>query len=270
MRARGKILLIAVLLCVSVGFPTPARAQTLQNVLQQQFGPVAQRQTIAPLKVSEKSEAELERVKDLRDQIESISKNSTDELGEFLSDTDVRMLNENSEEAKGTLDLGRLGELLEDSLEIQAKCRSIKEATEAARQRAAEEAEQARREEVGRNIQAASYGVGSPGVRLCAAYVSLVSQAAGYGYPGGNANDMYWRWCVSESQADIRAGMMIAVSTHSRTPAGQQWGHVGIIVRHDDGSYWVRENIGYINERPLQDWIDYYSTTVPARWGWLV
>lgn len=270
MKARGKILLAAILLSGTLIFPNQVSAQTLHEVLNPSIS-----STVGVSSISQpKSENEWKDILSLRAQVVSIYQDSPSELGEFLSDVDNQKLKENAEQASSITSPSDLRKLVESSIEIQTACRRLKEGTEAARQRAAEEAaraaEQARKEEMGRNIQAASYRVGSPGANLCAAWVSYVMQAAGFGYPSGNANDMYYRWCVSENQADIRAGMVIAVSTHSHTSAGRIWGHVGLIIQHEDGTYWVRENIGYINERPLQEWIDYYSTTVPAKWGWSV
>lgn len=63
------------------------------------------------------------------------------------------------------------------------------------------------------NISAALQQVGSPGANLCAAYVSNVYQAAGYGYVGGNANDMYYNCCTSTDTDELRNGMIIAVPT---------------------------------------------------------
>lgn len=111
----------------------------------------------------------------------------------------------------------------------------------------------------------ASYRVGSPGSGLCAKWVSQVYQAAGFRYPGGNANDMYNNWCTSSDKADLKVGMIVAVSTHTRTGyMGQTYGHVGIYI----GNGKVRENVGHIQETDLDRWIEYYGTTVPPKWGW--
>ena len=60
--------------------------------------------------------------------------------------------------------------------------------------------------------------------------------------------------------------MIIAVPSHPHTKAGRRWGHVGIIVERD-GQLYVRENVGYINERTLDDWISYYGVTYTPQWG---
>lgn len=116
----------------------------------------------------------------------------------------------------------------------------------------------------GAAIVAASTQVGSPGGGLCAMWVSMVYQAAGLGYPGGNANNMYWNFCTSSNKADLVPGMIIAVSTHNGTAAGRTYGHVGIYV----GDNTVRHNIGYITTMSLDSWISSYGDLVTPRWGW--
>ena len=108
------------------------------------------------------------------------------------------------------------------------------------------------------------YYTPSPGANYCAAWVSRVFQNAGFGYPGGNANDMYNRWCTSSKKADLQVGMIVAVSTYSKNYAGRIWGHVGIYI----GDNKIMENIGYINTNNLDSWISYYGDTVSPRWGW--
>ena len=107
--------------------------------------------------------------------------------------------------------------------------------------------------------------VGSPGAGLCATWISQVYQAAGLGYPTGNANDMYWNWCHSSNRSELKPGMIIAVSTHSHTPMGGTYGHIGFYV----GNGQVMDNIGYIRTISVDEWISYYSTTVEVKWGWV-
>jgi peptidoglycan hydrolase CwlO-like protein len=110
----------------------------------------------------------------------------------------------------------------------------------------------------------ACHSVASPGEGYCAMWVSEVMQAAGVGYVGGNACDMYASYCTSSSKSDLQVGMIIAVSTHNLTSAGRIYGHVGIYV----GGGTVMDNIGYIRSIGLDTWISTYGTTVPPRWGW--
>ena len=88
---------------------------------------------------------------------------------------------------------------------------------------------------------------------------------AGIGYFGGDACDMYASWCYSSDQGSIQPGMIVAVSSHPHTSAGQIYGHVGIYV----GGGTVMDNIGYIRTIDLGSWISYYGSTVTPRWGWL-
>ncbi len=109
-----------------------------------------------------------------------------------------------------------------------------------------------------------AYSIGSPGVGLCAMWVSQVFSAAGYGYPSGNANDMYNAWCTSSNKSTLKPGMVIAVPTHPQTRAGRIYGHIGIYV----GNGIVRQNIGRISEQSLDSWISFYGKTATPRWGW--
>lgn len=111
----------------------------------------------------------------------------------------------------------------------------------------------------------AAYNTGSPGGGLCAMWVSMVHDGAGLGYPGGNANDMYWNWCTSSDRSEIQPGMIIAVPSHTHTSAGSTYGHVGIYM----GNGMVRDNIGYIRDISLDEWINYYSTTYTPKWGFI-
>lgn len=118
--------------------------------------------------------------------------------------------------------------------------------------------------EKGAKIVAACSQVGSPGSGLCAMWVSQVYNAAGLGYPGGNANNMYWNYCTSSDKSAIEPGMIVAVSTHPHSSAGRIYGHVGIYI----GNGKMMDNIGYIRTISLDSWISYYGDLVTPRWGW--
>lgn len=116
----------------------------------------------------------------------------------------------------------------------------------------------------GQAIVNACYQVGSPGSGLCAMWVSQVYSRAGLGYPGGNANNMYWNYCTSSNKGDLQPGMIVAVSTWTGTSAGRVYGHVGIYI----GGGMVMHNVGSIQTMSLDAWINTYGTTVTPRWGW--
>lgn len=117
----------------------------------------------------------------------------------------------------------------------------------------------------GAAIVSACERVGSPGVGLCAMWVSRVYNAAGLGYPGGNANNMYWNFCTSSNKGDLQPGMIVAVSTYAGgSSAGRTYGHVGIYV----GNGTVMDNVGYIRTIGLDSWISSYGNIVTPRWGW--
>lgn len=116
----------------------------------------------------------------------------------------------------------------------------------------------------GAAIVAACGRVPSPGAGYCAMWVSQVYQAAGCGYPGGNAVDQYYSFCTSSNRSAIQPGMLVAVPSHPHTVAGRIYGHVGIYV----GGGMVMDNIGYIRTIGLDSWISYYQAGgVTARWG---
>ena len=115
-----------------------------------------------------------------------------------------------------------------------------------------------------RRIVDSCYATPSPGANYCAAWVSRVFQRAGYGYIGGNANDMYARYCTYSNKAQLQVGMIVAVSTYSKNYAGRIWGHVGIYI----GDNRIMENIGRIATTNLDTWCNYYGDTVAPRWGW--
>lgn len=122
-------------------------------------------------------------------------------------------------------------------------------------------------QQVGSNIANATYHTGSPGAGWCAAWVSRVYQNAGLGYPGGNADDMYYTYCASSNRQEIKQGMIIAVPTHACGGwAGIVYGHVGILVYHDN-QWYVRHNIGNIAEDTLDNWIATYGTLATPKWG---
>lgn len=114
-------------------------------------------------------------------------------------------------------------------------------------------------------VLSACHAVPSPGNGLCAMWVSQVFSSAGFAYVGGNANDMYNRYCTSSDRGAIKPGMIIASPTHPHTSAGRIYGHVGIYV----GNNTVMDNVGFIRSIGLDEWISYYGVTVRPRWGWI-
>lgn len=88
--------------------------------------------------------------------------------------------------------------------------------------------------------------------------------AAGYGYAHGDACDMFWAYCHDSNRAYLKVGIIVAVPSHSHNWAGSRWGHIAIYI--GDGK--VIENIGRVNVRGLNDWVNYYGTTYTPLWGW--
>ena len=109
-----------------------------------------------------------------------------------------------------------------------------------------------------------AYSTPTPGANLCSEWISRVFNAAGYGYAYGDACDMFWSYCHDSNRANLKVGMIVAVPSHSHNWAGSRWGHIAIYI--GDGK--VIENIGRVNVRGLNDWVNYYGTTYTPLWGW--
>lgn len=112
----------------------------------------------------------------------------------------------------------------------------------------------------------------SPGAGWCAMWVSQVYYNAGFGYIGGNADDMYYRYCHSSDRSELKVGMLIAVDKYvtngypyaGYSPDGRKLSyHVGIYM----GNGMVRDNIGSIMDTPLDQWIATYGNYHEVRWG---
>ena len=85
----------------------------------------------------------------------------------------------------------------------------------------------------------------------CAAWVSGIYEAAGLGYPGGNAIDYWTRWSSSGSTSmdNIPIGAVV-VGSGSGSAAGNKYGHVGIYI----GNGMVSDNPGYHRIISLEEW----------------
>lgn len=118
--------------------------------------------------------------------------------------------------------------------------------------------------EVQRAIVDAAMRTPSPGSGLCAMWVSQVYQAAGLGYIGGNADDMYYAYCTSSDRSRLKVGMLIGTPSNPYTTASQLYGHVGIYI--GDGK--VMSNLsGSIKTQSLDDFIAVQGVTHQVRWG---
>lgn len=115
-----------------------------------------------------------------------------------------------------------------------------------------------------RHLVDVAYAVPTPGANLCSEWISRVFNTAGYGYAYGDACDMFWAYCHDNNRANLKVGMIVAVPSHSHNWAGSRWGHIAIYI--GDGK--VIENIGRVNVRGLNDWVNYYGTTYTPLWGW--
>lgn len=151
----------------------------------------------------------------------------------------------------------------EHEMDLPTRSREAKRVLEALRSGVGGEEFEAS-SETAKKIAEATLKVPSPGFGLCAMWVSQVYQFAGCGYPGGNANDMYYAWCTSSDRSQLKVGMMVAVPTNDINEDGRRYGHVGIYI--GDGQ--VRHNIGDVKTDSLDDWIATYGTIAEVRWGY--
>lgn len=114
----------------------------------------------------------------------------------------------------------------------------------------------------------------------CAMWVSRVYQNATGTYPGGNANDMYFTYCVSSDRSELKVGMIIASGPHVghtgryRNGSGgtTAYGHVGIYVGDNKV---MHSTGGSVHTDSLDDWIASYTVkdvscgeTMTVKWGY--
>lgn len=114
----------------------------------------------------------------------------------------------------------------------------------------------------------------------CAMWVSNVYQNAGFQRPGGNANDMYFNYCVSNDRSQLKVGMIIASGPHAghtgkyRNGSGGTtgYGHVGIYVGDNKV---MHSTGGSVHTDSLDDWINSYTVkdvtcgqTMTVKWGY--
>lgn len=130
------------------------------------------------------------------------------------------------------------------------------------------EAEPLATTDIQRQLVAACGVVPTPGPGLCSEWVASVFKRIGQGQllPNNDydADDMFYAYCSLDDLSELRVGMIIAVPSHTHTYAGSIWGHICIYV----GNNTVMDNIGRIRTMPLDEWLNYYTTTYSPKWGW--
>ena len=99
----------------------------------------------------------------------------------------------------------------------------------------------------------------------CSGYIYFLFQMAGINASTNNASGYTNAFCYSSDRNELKPGMIVGVTTHTRSSAGAMNGHVGLYV----GNNTVRDfGSSGIGEWSLDSWIDFYGTTVAVRWGW--
>lgn len=99
----------------------------------------------------------------------------------------------------------------------------------------------------------------------CAAWVSGVYQAAGLGYPGGNAIDYWNRWKSSGSTSMNNIPIGAAVLSSGYGSDGARYGHIGIYI--GDGK--VANNIGYLSIVTVEEFARQGTATCQGHRGWI-
>lgn len=119
--------------------------------------------------------------------------------------------------------------------------------------------------EIQKRIADAALVTPSPGIGLCAKWVSQVYENAGLGYIGGNACDMFNNYATITDKSKLQVGMLVMVeSSSSGTVSGLKYGHVGIYI--GDGK--VVDNIGNVRITSLDNWINFYCKNSPVGFGY--
>lgn len=131
-----------------------------------------------------------------------------------------------------------------------------------------------------RAIADACYSTPSTSSGYCAMWVSRVYQNATGTYIGGNANDMYFTYCVSSDRSELKVGMIVASGPHAghtgryRNGSGgtTAYGHVGIYVGDNKV---MHSTGGSVHTDSLDDWIASYTVkdvscgqTMTVKWGY--
>ena len=104
----------------------------------------------------------------------------------------------------------------------------------------------------------------SPGPGLCSEWIAQIYERAGFRNVHTDACDYYWDFCKYTDFSQLKVGMVIAVPSHMQTNMGRIYGHVCLYI----GNNQVMDNVGQIRTLDMGYWLDYYSTTYKAKWGW--
>lgn len=102
-------------------------------------------------------------------------------------------------------------------------------------------------------------------LNFCAAWVSGVYEAAGLGYPGGNAIDYWNRWSYSGSKRKDNIPVGAAVLSSGSGSEGAKYGHIGIYL----GNGMVANNIGYLSIVSVDQFANQGTATCQGYKGWI-
>lgn len=242
-----------------LGVPTPASGEPLSNYIAA-FPQFAQKEKEPFIHTLE----DIQEMNQIKETVQFIVDDVENNYIEYVTDEGLLFLHNALEQSKSTIDEETLQKICNECNSIYEQIKKVKEINDTQQHEAYLAA-------IGDNIQQAAYNTHYAARGMCAAYVSHVFQNAGYDYITGNANDMYWKYCNLSDRNAMRAGMIIAVASHNLTGyMGRTYGHVGVIIQDADGSFLVRDNVGYLRDVPIDQWINDYSGIMEVRWGWAI
>ena len=116
-----------------------------------------------------------------------------------------------------------------------------------------------------KRLVACAHATSSPGRGLCASWVEQAFSNLGLGVVRGDAAHIY-QSCRRTDLAELKVGMVLAVSSHPWASEGRVHGHVGLYVGDDQVMDCVDDGVRVV---PLLLWLDTYGVMSDVRWGWL-
>lgn len=111
-----------------------------------------------------------------------------------------------------------------------------------------------------------AYAVPQTGDDACAAWIEAIWARLGMGMVTGHARDLYERYCASADLAELKVGMVVAVSEVPYSAGGVRHGHVGLYA--GDGIV-MDCAASTVRRVPLDLWLSTYGVMEEPRWGWL-
>ena len=117
-----------------------------------------------------------------------------------------------------------------------------------------------------RRLIACAHATPSPGRGLCASWVEQAFSRLGLGVVRGDARHIRSMYCRRTDLAELKVGMVMAVSSHPWAQEGRVHGHVGLYAGDREVLDCANNEVRRV---PLLLWLDTYGVVDEVRWGWL-